>query len=76
MSNSLDRYSDTVQTEGLQELGILGRKEVLDELLEEEVVLLLSHDLQHCFSHFVLMAWEACDEIWRKIVLASKLSGR
>ena len=45
MLNSLERYSDTVQTEGLQEFGILWRKEVFDELLEEEVVLFLSHNL-------------------------------
>ena len=74
MPNSLDRYSDTVHAEGLQELGILCREEVLHELLEEEVVLLLPHDFQHCFSYFMLMAWEACDEVWR-IVLVSELSG-
>jgi len=70
MPNPLDRYSDTVQTEGLQKLGIFWREEVFDEFLEEEVVLLLPHDLQHCFAHFVLMAGKTCDEICGEMVLA------
>ena len=54
---------NAIQAERREELGVLLREEVLQELVKEKVVFLLSEYLLYCLSHVMLMAWVSSD-LW------------
>lgn len=55
--------SQAVQTFGSEEFGIGVGEEVLEELVEEVVILLLSKNFEHCCTMLAFVPGIACDEL-------------
>lgn len=59
----VDGDAKTVQTDRLEELGVLACEEVVQKFLEEEVIFLLSENLEKRETDLMLVTREAGDEV-------------